>query len=98
VSAIATTERVALVARERVCSKQLLEQELAEEVVARRAKPRSAVSASSISTVSGRIECFAKCRSSISAALGERVVVEREPAADVRERILLRAHRHPVRE
>ncbi len=34
----------------------------------------------------------------IPAALGERVVVHREPAADVAHRILLRAHGHAVRE
>ena len=33
-----------------------------------------------------------------AAALGERVVVRREPAADVRERVLLGADRHPVGE
>ena len=32
----------------------------------------------------------------VAAFLGERVVVHREPSADVRERILLCAHRHPV--
>ena len=34
----------------------------------------------------------------VAAAIRQRVVVQREPAADVGERILLRAHRHPVGE
>ena len=34
----------------------------------------------------------------VAALIRELVVVHRQPAADVRERILLRAHRHPVGE
>jgi hypothetical protein len=44
----------------------------------------------------GGSETILKPDLDVATALGELVVVDREPAADVGERILLRAHRHPV--